>query len=164
MLTYQLLTGRFPFWEDVRTQTLTDVWRAIMTQEIDWKAQVSEARHHTGFLTLQIPQRRVRFTSRCMYLHCIACVCKLLTGGSLAAPFSGIACTVRPGGRHSRVRSVRCPVYCIYVVNCRALCPSLYPAQTRLHTHTRTCAVIAYTGAQAVIPQCRILPSVSVTT
>eukprot|EP00197_Chlamydomonas_leiostraca_P016234 CAMPEP_0202862620 /NCGR_PEP_ID=MMETSP1391-20130828/3593_1 /ASSEMBLY_ACC=CAM_ASM_000867 /TAXON_ID=1034604 /ORGANISM="Chlamydomonas leiostraca, Strain SAG 11-49" /LENGTH=572 /DNA_ID=CAMNT_0049542175 /DNA_START=227 /DNA_END=1946 /DNA_ORIENTATION=- len=39
MLTYQLLTGRFPFWEDVRTQSLTDVWKAIMTQEINWKAQ-----------------------------------------------------------------------------------------------------------------------------
>jgi calcium-dependent protein kinase len=41
MLTYQLLTGRFPFWEDVRSQTLTDVWRAIMTQDIDWSAPVS---------------------------------------------------------------------------------------------------------------------------
>lgn len=38
MLTYQLLTGRFPFWDDVRSQTLTDVWRAIMTQEINWQA------------------------------------------------------------------------------------------------------------------------------
>lgn len=38
MLTYQLLTGRFPFWEDVRSQTLTDVWRAIMTQDIRWDA------------------------------------------------------------------------------------------------------------------------------
>ncbi len=40
MLTYQLLTGRFPFWEDVRSQTLTDVWKAIMTQDINWKAAV----------------------------------------------------------------------------------------------------------------------------
>lgn len=46
MLTYQLLTGRFPFWEDVRTQSLTDVWRAIMTQEINWKAPV---RMNTGW-------------------------------------------------------------------------------------------------------------------
>jgi hypothetical protein len=41
MLTYQLLTGRFPFWEDVRSQTLTDVWKAIMTQGINWNAPVS---------------------------------------------------------------------------------------------------------------------------
>jgi hypothetical protein len=32
MLTYQLLTGRFPFWEDVRQESLTDVWKAILTQ------------------------------------------------------------------------------------------------------------------------------------
>ncbi len=31
---------RFPFWEDVRTQSLTDVWRAIMTEEINWDAEV----------------------------------------------------------------------------------------------------------------------------
>lgn len=40
MLTYQLLTGRFPFWEDVRTQTLSDVWKAILTQDVNWDAQV----------------------------------------------------------------------------------------------------------------------------
>jgi len=39
MLTYQLLTGRFPFWEDVRKETLTDVWRAVLTQNISWKAK-----------------------------------------------------------------------------------------------------------------------------
>ncbi|KAG2424379.1 hypothetical protein HXX76_014588 [Chlamydomonas incerta] len=39
MLTYQLLTGRFPFWEDVRTQTLSDVWKAILTTDINWDAQ-----------------------------------------------------------------------------------------------------------------------------
>lgn len=27
MLSYQLLTGRFPFWEDVRNETLSDVWK-----------------------------------------------------------------------------------------------------------------------------------------
>jgi serine/threonine protein kinase len=27
MLAYQLLTGRFPFWDDVRNETLSDVWR-----------------------------------------------------------------------------------------------------------------------------------------
>lgn len=38
MLGYQLLTGRFPFWEDVRSQSLADVWKAILTQEISWTA------------------------------------------------------------------------------------------------------------------------------
>eukprot|EP00195_Chlamydomonas_chlamydogama_P002656 CAMPEP_0202921416 /NCGR_PEP_ID=MMETSP1392-20130828/77385_1 /ASSEMBLY_ACC=CAM_ASM_000868 /TAXON_ID=225041 /ORGANISM="Chlamydomonas chlamydogama, Strain SAG 11-48b" /LENGTH=597 /DNA_ID=CAMNT_0049614987 /DNA_START=209 /DNA_END=2002 /DNA_ORIENTATION=+ len=38
MLAYQLLTGRFPFWEDVRNESLTDVWRAILMQEINWNA------------------------------------------------------------------------------------------------------------------------------
>ncbi|KXZ54832.1 hypothetical protein GPECTOR_4g903 [Gonium pectorale] len=38
MLTYQLLTGRFPFWEDVRTQSLSDVWKAILTQDVNWNA------------------------------------------------------------------------------------------------------------------------------
>ena len=27
MLAYQLLTGRFPFWDDVRNETLSDVWK-----------------------------------------------------------------------------------------------------------------------------------------
>ena len=40
MLAYQMLTGRFPFWEDVRTQSLTDVWKAILTEEINWDAPV----------------------------------------------------------------------------------------------------------------------------
>ena len=41
MMTYQMLTGRFPFWEDVRRESLTDVWKAILTKEIDWEAPVS---------------------------------------------------------------------------------------------------------------------------
>jgi len=36
MLAYQLLTGRFPFWDDVRNETLSDVWKAILSQEINW--------------------------------------------------------------------------------------------------------------------------------
>eukprot|EP00201_Polytomella_parva_P020986 CAMPEP_0175046448 /NCGR_PEP_ID=MMETSP0052_2-20121109/5039_1 /TAXON_ID=51329 ORGANISM="Polytomella parva, Strain SAG 63-3" /NCGR_SAMPLE_ID=MMETSP0052_2 /ASSEMBLY_ACC=CAM_ASM_000194 /LENGTH=210 /DNA_ID=CAMNT_0016310201 /DNA_START=522 /DNA_END=1154 /DNA_ORIENTATION=+ len=38
MLAYQLLTGRFPFWRDVRKQSLNDVWSAILSDEIDWQA------------------------------------------------------------------------------------------------------------------------------
>lgn len=30
MLAYQLLTGRFPFWEDVRNETLSDVWKVTV--------------------------------------------------------------------------------------------------------------------------------------
>ena len=40
MLAYQMLTGRFPFWEDVRKVSLTDVWKAILTEEINWNAPV----------------------------------------------------------------------------------------------------------------------------
>ena len=40
MLAYQMLTGRFPFWEDVRRESLTDVWKAILTQDISWDAPV----------------------------------------------------------------------------------------------------------------------------
>jgi calcium-dependent protein kinase len=38
MLAYQLLTGMFPFWEDVRMQSLADVWSAILHDPIDWDA------------------------------------------------------------------------------------------------------------------------------
>jgi len=30
MLADQLLTGRFPFWEDVRNETLSDVWKVLL--------------------------------------------------------------------------------------------------------------------------------------
>jgi hypothetical protein len=33
MLGYQLLTGRFPFWEDVRNETLSDVWKVCSKSE-----------------------------------------------------------------------------------------------------------------------------------
>jgi hypothetical protein len=35
MLGYQLLTGRFPFWEDVRNETLSDVWKVCSTGRSD---------------------------------------------------------------------------------------------------------------------------------
>jgi calcium-dependent protein kinase len=38
MLTYQMLTGRFPYWEDVRRVSLTDVWKAILTDDINWSS------------------------------------------------------------------------------------------------------------------------------
>ncbi|KIZ04772.1 hypothetical protein MNEG_3189 [Monoraphidium neglectum] len=38
MLSYQLLTGRFPFWEDVRHESLSDVWKAVLSQDINWDA------------------------------------------------------------------------------------------------------------------------------
>ena len=36
MVAYQLLTGHLPFWEDVRKESLSDVWKAILTEEINW--------------------------------------------------------------------------------------------------------------------------------
>ncbi|MEW5318664.1 MAG: hypothetical protein WDW38_009869 [Sanguina aurantia] len=38
MLAYQMLTGRFPFWEDVRNQSLAEVWKAILGTPINWDA------------------------------------------------------------------------------------------------------------------------------
>lgn len=38
MLAYQLLTGRFPFWDDVREETLADVWKAVLSTPVDWEA------------------------------------------------------------------------------------------------------------------------------
>ncbi|WIA42889.1 hypothetical protein OEZ86_008805 [Tetradesmus obliquus] len=35
MLGYQLLTGRFPFWEDVRNETLSDVWKVCSYDKSD---------------------------------------------------------------------------------------------------------------------------------
>ncbi|KAL6758194.1 kinase-like domain-containing protein [Haematococcus lacustris] len=58
MLTYQLLTGRFPFWEDVRHQSLQDVWRAIMTTEINWDAAELEPLSRSAVEFLQLLLRR----------------------------------------------------------------------------------------------------------
>eukprot|EP01026_Neomeris_dumetosa_P002941 TRINITY_DN10806_c0_g1_i4.p1 TRINITY_DN10806_c0_g1~~TRINITY_DN10806_c0_g1_i4.p1 ORF type:complete len:597 (-),score=64.72 TRINITY_DN10806_c0_g1_i4:571-2361(-) len=38
MLTYQLLTGTFPFWKDIRSCTLQQVWSAILQETIDYNA------------------------------------------------------------------------------------------------------------------------------
>lgn len=38
MMSYQLLTGRFPFWDDVREETLADVWKAVLSAPVDWAA------------------------------------------------------------------------------------------------------------------------------
>lgn len=38
MLSYQLLTGRFPFWDDIRTKSLNDVWKSILGEKLNWKA------------------------------------------------------------------------------------------------------------------------------
>lgn len=37
ILAFQLLTGRFPFFEDVTTVKLDEVFRAILTEEIDFE-------------------------------------------------------------------------------------------------------------------------------
>lgn len=43
MLAYQLLTGKFPFWEDVRNESLMDVWKAILAREVVWSAPELQA-------------------------------------------------------------------------------------------------------------------------
>jgi serine/threonine protein kinase len=42
MLGYQLLTGRFPFWEDVRNETLSDVWKVCSKSDKSDKSGGSE--------------------------------------------------------------------------------------------------------------------------
>jgi hypothetical protein len=37
-MMYQLLTGRFPFWDNVKDCTLQQVWKAILTDRIDFNA------------------------------------------------------------------------------------------------------------------------------
>jgi calcium-dependent protein kinase len=39
VLTFQILTGRFPHFEDIRTAKLPEVFRATLTQDVDWEAQ-----------------------------------------------------------------------------------------------------------------------------
>eukprot|EP00798_Chlamydomonas_sp_ICE-L_P021458 gene21458-28430_t len=36
MIAYQLLTGRFPYWDNVREESLANVWKAILSDEIEW--------------------------------------------------------------------------------------------------------------------------------
>lgn len=38
IMMYQLLTGRFPFWDNVKDCTLQQVWKAILTDRIDFGA------------------------------------------------------------------------------------------------------------------------------
>lgn len=38
ILMYQLLSGRFPFWKDIKNLTLQQVWQAILSQRIDMGA------------------------------------------------------------------------------------------------------------------------------
>lgn len=39
IMMYQLLTGRFPFWDNVRECSLQQVWKAILHDEIDFNAR-----------------------------------------------------------------------------------------------------------------------------
>ncbi|KAL4446799.1 hypothetical protein ABPG77_008043 [Micractinium sp. CCAP 211/92] len=38
IMMYQLLTGKFPFWDNVRDCTLQQVWKSILTDKINWSA------------------------------------------------------------------------------------------------------------------------------
>jgi hypothetical protein len=38
IMMYQLLTGKFPFWDNVRDCTLQQVWKSILTEKINWNA------------------------------------------------------------------------------------------------------------------------------
>lgn len=47
IMMYQLLTGKFPFWDNVRDCTLTQVWKAILSERVNFESddlrQVSPA-------------------------------------------------------------------------------------------------------------------------
>lgn len=38
IMMYQLLTGKFPFWDNVRDCTLQQVWKSILTEMVDFEA------------------------------------------------------------------------------------------------------------------------------
>ena len=64
IMMWQLLTGRFPFWKDVRDCTLQQVWTAILTQDINFDApelrQVSpQARELLYRMLERDPDRRI---------------------------------------------------------------------------------------------------------
>jgi calcium-dependent protein kinase len=39
IMMYQLLTGKFPFWDNVRECTLQQVWKSILTERVDFQAK-----------------------------------------------------------------------------------------------------------------------------
>lgn len=64
IMMYQLLTGRFPFWENVRDCTLQQVWKSILTDRVDFNApelrQLSpQARDLLRAMLQRNPERRI---------------------------------------------------------------------------------------------------------
>lgn len=64
IMMWQLLTGRFPFWKDVRDCTLQQVWSAILQDEIDFEAaelrQISpQARDLLQSMLNRDPEQRI---------------------------------------------------------------------------------------------------------
>jgi len=39
MVMYQMLTGTFPFWDDIRSKKLQEVWKSILVDDIDLKSR-----------------------------------------------------------------------------------------------------------------------------
>jgi len=64
IMMYQLLTGKFPFWENVRDCTLQQVWKSILTERIDYDAaELSHLSHNARDLLRKMlhrdPTRRI---------------------------------------------------------------------------------------------------------
>lgn len=64
IMMYQLLTGKFPFWDNVRDCTLQQVWKSILTERVDFEAaelsHISrEARDLLRKMLHRDPNRRV---------------------------------------------------------------------------------------------------------
>ncbi|CAD7699180.1 unnamed protein product [Ostreobium quekettii] len=64
MLTYQLLTGHFPYWNDITKCSLKQLWHAVVNQDVDVNrpdlvSSLSEgARDFLGLLLVRNPEKR----------------------------------------------------------------------------------------------------------
>ncbi len=63
-MLWQLLTGAFPFWEDVRAASLQQVWRAVLADPIDFRAPALKncspaARDLLKRMLVRDPDRRI---------------------------------------------------------------------------------------------------------
>lgn len=63
-MLWQLLTGAFPFWDDVRAASLQQVWRAVLADPIDFRSPALKncspaARDLLKRMLVRDPDRRI---------------------------------------------------------------------------------------------------------
>ena len=87
MVTYQLLTGRFPFCDNIRSCSLQDVWKSILSESgristyVDVLEVSDEAKEFLHSLLVRDPSKRfsatqalqlpVRYRRPCATLPCV---------------------------------------------------------------------------------------------